>query len=737
MCIAAATAASLTAQANVVPGLNGRLTVVDSLTYYGRRGAAHPNGEIGMAMLNEMCNPGTVTIPWQAAMQPNHPKFGFLIVRVVGDRIEQISDRSFCKHAFTSTNYSGPCGSCQNPGTGTVMGINCADTYGAGNNADRQWLGPAPEIDPWLGTWNPVGSYFDVGDPAQPGGLVLPPDGLRSLNHSGFDSVKNRVTVLEQDMLTPGAAYFYGIQLIHQGEAVANRGDNLASRGFNPVYGGGVWGLANNGVGQAHGSILQRWPGATVNSGGNGNDDGRFFVASKVTALGGNQYHYEYAVHNVDNNRGGATFRLPIDAGAVASNYTFGDIDNNPLNDWTAARFGNEIVFTAPANNPLDWNTIYNFGFDATYAPSNGMSSIDEARLGPGALTVSVGAMVPSGAPAALVSNTGQGCGGVICTTSVYEFFGSPASFDLANSGWTMTYANDSYTVGAVQVGYSSPSGGLLALGDDSEVAVNLPWSFPYPGGSTNQLWVCSNGFVSAVSNGTEYNPTVAGHLSGAPRWAALWHDLDPSSGGQVRVDIQPSVVRVTFIAVPNFSGGGSATFQYWFMSTGTVHVKYTTVTGAGNAYLVGYSRGGGATDPGNRDISATLGTPWSLCGASGAAVALNASARPIIGTTLNLTTTNIPNGTLLGLQIFSLTQYNPGVSLAGIGMPGCELYLGLDLMTTFLTPGSSASVPYTVPGDPSLAGITLMSQSATLTPGINPFGFASSNGVVMVLGMN
>ena len=88
--IAAAMAASLTAQSNVVPGLNGRLTVVDSLTYYGRRGAAHPNGEIGMAMLNEMCNPGTVVIPWQAAMQPNHPKFGFLIARVVGDRIDSV-----------------------------------------------------------------------------------------------------------------------------------------------------------------------------------------------------------------------------------------------------------------------------------------------------------------------------------------------------------------------------------------------------------------------------------------------------------------------------------------------------------------------------------------------------------------------------------------------------------------------------------------------------------------------
>ncbi|MEO6594041.1 MAG: hypothetical protein ABIP94_04740, partial [Planctomycetota bacterium] len=128
LCIASAIAGSLAAQSNIVPGLDGRLTAVDSLTYYGRRGAAYPNGEVGMAMLNEMCNPGSVTIPWFAAMQPNHPKFGFLLVRRAGDRMEQISDRSMCKHAFTSTNYTGPCGSCIDPGTGTVMGINCADT---------------------------------------------------------------------------------------------------------------------------------------------------------------------------------------------------------------------------------------------------------------------------------------------------------------------------------------------------------------------------------------------------------------------------------------------------------------------------------------------------------------------------------------------------------------------------------------------------------------------------------
>ena len=40
----AALAAGMAAQSNTVTGLDGRLTVVDNLTYYGRRGSAYPNG---------------------------------------------------------------------------------------------------------------------------------------------------------------------------------------------------------------------------------------------------------------------------------------------------------------------------------------------------------------------------------------------------------------------------------------------------------------------------------------------------------------------------------------------------------------------------------------------------------------------------------------------------------------------------------------------------------------------
>ena len=252
-----ALASGMIAQSNTVVGLDGRLTNISNPTRYGRRGPAYPNGEVGMAFSNTMCNPGSVNIPWYQAMQPNHPMFGFLIVRVANDRIEQINEWSYCKHAFLSINVNGSCGSCVNPGTGSLMGLNCSDTYGAGNNASRTWLGPPNEIDPWLGTWNPVGSYFDIGDPSQ-AGYPAPADGVRSLSQSIFDSVDNRVTIDEIDLTTPGASYYYSLQLIHKGEALANRDDNLAHRGMNPSWNGSSWSFPNNAQGQQYGSVLER-----------------------------------------------------------------------------------------------------------------------------------------------------------------------------------------------------------------------------------------------------------------------------------------------------------------------------------------------------------------------------------------------------------------------------------------------------------------------------------------------
>ena len=733
----AALAAGMAAQSNTVTGLDGRLTVVDNLTYYGRRGSAYPNGEIGMAMLNTMCNPGSVNIPWYQAMQPNHPMFGFIIARLHNDKIEQINEWSFCKHAFTSTNFSGACGSCQNPGTGALMGINCSDTYGAGNNADRTWLGPPQEINPWLGTWNPLGSYFDIGDPSQ-AGFPAPADGNRSLSQSIFDSVDNRVTVDEIDLTTPGASYYYALQLIHEGESVANRGDNNAHRGMNPVWNGSTWSFSNNAETQDYGSVLDRWSGAEVHVGRNGNDDGRFYVASKVTSLGGGNYHYEYAVHNVDNSRAGGSFRLPIDAGATASNFTFGDIDTDGANDWTVARVGNEIVFTATINNPIEWNTFYNFGFDANFAAGDSQCTIDAHRPGAGLAFVNVQVKAPSGSTFATVASVGNGCGGsgLVCTEAVYE-----ESFDLQNSSFTLSFNAGEYTLIPGAGSWIAPAGTTIPLGDDAESTQAIPFTLNHPGGSTNSLTICSNGFVSPASNGTAFTPSVGAFLSGGARWAALWHDLNPSNGGgTISIDANFNRAVVTYDAVNNFSGGGTATFQLQFWASGDVHFVYQNVVVAGNGYLVGYTVGGNAVDPGATDLSASLNSGIKVCSSVGTSVpdiALQSSARPIIGTSINLVATNVPLTSVGGLSILSLNSIPGGLDLTFLGMPGCYLYQSLMLIDLFPVAAGAGQRTFAFPNSPALAGSVLLNQAAIMDLGINAFNIVTSNGLELLIGIN
>jgi hypothetical protein len=406
---AAAIASTAASQSNTVAGLDGNLYDIGSPTVWGRRGPAKPNGEIGFSGSNTMCNPGTVPIPWFAQMAENHPKFGFMMVRVTNDRMVQISDRSYCKHAFLSLNSgSGPCLPCSNPGaSGNQMLIGCSDVYSASNNGSRSNLGPADEIDPWLGTWNHVGSYFDRGDPdVGPPGNV---DGVQN-SISAPDQVKNRVTIKDSDLLVPNSQFFFQIHLLHQGEAVANRGNNLRNRGLSftdsPTATGG-YSVAS--VGNSFGgSVLTRWTGSTLNVGGNGVDDGRIEIAVKVTGPTNGLWHYEYAVHNIDNNRGAAAMHLPACTTARILNSGFRDIDTNALNDWSQTNSGGELLYSAPAGNALRWNMLFNFWFDSDAAPVAGNATFDEALVGPGALSFTVPTQVPGYVPNIYL---GAGCG--------------------------------------------------------------------------------------------------------------------------------------------------------------------------------------------------------------------------------------------------------------------------------------------------------------------------------------
>ncbi|MEC9048344.1 MAG: hypothetical protein VYA51_10050 [Planctomycetota bacterium] len=678
-------AASGVAQANVVPGLDGAVIDIGNLTYWGRRGPTN-NGEVGMSFMNEMCNPGSVDIPWFAAMQPNHPFFGFIIARVHNDRIEQINEWSFCKHAWLSINYTvGGCGSpCNTSTPGNLMGVGCGDAYGAGNNANRNDLGPPEEIDPWLGEWNPLGSYFDIGDPMQ-AGYPEPADGINSLSTNIFDNVDNRCTVKEQDLLAPGAEYFYALQLVLNGESGNNRDDNIAHRGFSPSQSGGTWFFSNT-TGMDIGTVLDRWQGASVEAGGNGSDDGKFYVAVKVTSLGGGQYHYEYAIHNVDNSRGGATFEVPIDANATATNFTFGDLDDDVSNDWTAARVNNRIVFSAPVGqNAIEWNTIYNFGFDADIAPGTSLAEIAEARPGAGAPFVQVQTEVPGGSTIATNGTFGAGCPG---STQISV----PTCAQLNSTGGALNQvtSTDEYVY---RVGTGQPS---------TMTSFSL--------------------FTRSTGGSVTIPARIYGQLGSGPA---------------------PTPIATTSITIGPNAGFYTATFNppinvpssYYIGVDNTPQTTLLSDLVGGNVNL-GYRRTGAG--PWSFQI---MRPSWSVqCTTQPLfpTPSASADALPVLGTTYNIDCVDAaPSGLAVLVSGYSDT-FGGGVALPAQlpNAPGCELLVSPDvLLPATTTAAGSASLGFAVPGNSALAGVALFHQWAVLDAGANQLGLIVTNGVNVTLG--
>lgn len=726
------------AQQNVIPGLDARAYDVTDLACYGRQGGAYPNGEAGFMIGHSHANCGAVNIPWVAngpggTMTDTYPRIAFLLTRESGGRMVQITGKSFCKHSMTPFNFTtGPCLPCNVTG-GNFFFTGCSDTYGSGTNASQYNLGPTTEINPWLGTWHSTGSYFDQGDPAVSGAAAL--DNVRSLDFnmvSAFGPIKNMMIVRESELVA-GSTYYAQVHANYQGEAAANRGDNVVSRGVSIAWNGSSW-STNTTAASISGSVLARWQGSTMAMGGNGQDDGRFEVAVKVTGPVAGLWHYEYAIHNVDNDRGGASLRIPVDPGATVQNVGFHDIDGNPLNDWTFTQGQTELQFGATANNPLDWNTIYNVWFDCSVAPTSGIVAIDEARVGPGNLFVEVDSQVPSSSGPGVAVSVGHACGA--CANTFHEYFAQPQAFDLAGQSMAMTLANGLYEVGASSASFVAPTGTPLVLGDDSEAIVSLPFPLPYPGGTTTQLRVCSNGFVSpAASNGTDYTPNVAAFHLGQPRWAAAWHDYVPSAAGPVVVDSSAARVVVTWSGVPDLGGANASTFQIQFESNGTVHVFWQTMSSGGNAYLVGWSPGA-ASGAAGRDLSTALPQTFDLCSAAFAGLALSTSPRPALGATVHWEIDGIASSTPFGWLMVSDSQATPPIDLTPIGMPGCEAYVNSPIAAFFQPAGGTASLAMPIPAVAQLLGLGVVGQAVAYDPQFTTLGFVTSNGIVLTIGM-
>ena len=222
------------------------------------------------------------------------------------------------------------------------------------------------------------------------------------------------------------ALYYAESQYVAHDDAIANAKHNNVS--YRPVTvgigAGGVFNLGFSGLTVQGSPAVSGWrfvdsqvresrieiPG-----------DGRMLVDSLATNLGGGMWHYEYAVYDMNSDRGCGSFSVPIPAGAVVQNIGFHDVDyhsGEPYDgtDWTGAVNGATVSWATtpyavnPFANAIRWGTLYNFRFDVNAAPaSNGTVTLGLFKPGSPA-TVTPQAFAPNPCNSNGICEPGETC---------------------------------------------------------------------------------------------------------------------------------------------------------------------------------------------------------------------------------------------------------------------------------------------------------------------------------------
>jgi hypothetical protein len=364
-------AAAAPANPNFIQAVGPDVTVFN-LSDIGNYGSA--SGIRGYAVGTTSCNIGDTPLNWcdagggcgNGTQSNDHPVIAQNLYRLKNGRFDQIG-ASWLKHGFLSVNSTNSqCGngSCVQPPLGDdQLGVGCTDPYGSGLNGSR-----------------PLGRKSEVN--ASSGDYPFPPGGGGSTS-----AVWNqRMAVAEADLApsTPEALFYVEGHYIAPDDAAANNGRNNASY-RRVTVGGANFALTFSGGTVREKSAIDVWPTVDpsvelirVETGLTPIE--RFNVARKVTDLGGGVWHYEYAVHNMNSDRGADLLAIEFFEGTTITNVGFKDIDSHSgepydTTDWEITTGADSVTWAAPSFSPeananaLRWSTLYNFWFDATRPP--------------------------------------------------------------------------------------------------------------------------------------------------------------------------------------------------------------------------------------------------------------------------------------------------------------------------------------------------------------------------------
>ncbi len=332
---------------------------------------------VGLAVNTTSWNIGNADLTWLAPPDPRHPFIVQNLYRIKDDRFEQIG-QSWIKHGFfalASTQCVTPCTfePIQGHGEGPFLGMGCTDTYTSGLNAFQTGLGPREEVNPWTASWDASTSEMDR-------------------NH-GHDPIEHRLQVRDVDLdplENAFSEYIVEGYYVHFEDVLPL--NNAAWKRITSITGsvGGTWNfaMAPLGADMEIGFAIDAWTGAEATILAQEipvvkgvSPDGRCDLRAKATSNGDGTWHYEYAILNIDMDRKGGSFTVPVDPTNVITNIGFlavrsadESFDNVP---WTSSISTDcptsaRCIKWETVNNPLRWGTVYNFRFDADASPQLG-----------------------------------------------------------------------------------------------------------------------------------------------------------------------------------------------------------------------------------------------------------------------------------------------------------------------------------------------------------------------------
>ena len=351
---------------------------LQSVKYYGHVGDIH-----AYAVGTYACNFGDRRANW--IYQTNqHPVIVQNMYRLKDDRFEQIG-MSWVKHGFYAVSWDFCNLGCPVDSDGTYLAVDCADPYSASLNGAQSNMSRRSDVNAFTGFF----PYPWTAPDPEP-------------------VIGKRLQVHEVDLdpnLNPDASYFIQGHYVHPNDSAAGTSDNNAS--YRPVtvtactleycprtcLGDCEHGLVVGPAGntQRRQPAIRAWQDTdptVVETDIRVPGEGLYILAAKAIELETTgTWRYEYAIQNLNSDRSGGSFSIPLPGDAVVTDIGFHDVDYHSgeiydLTDWPwivengAITWATDSYDVTPNANALRFSTVYNFYFEANVEPATTTATI-------------------------------------------------------------------------------------------------------------------------------------------------------------------------------------------------------------------------------------------------------------------------------------------------------------------------------------------------------------------------